>query len=171
MAKHSAASRAADERDIDVDYSERSGFLVGKSAALADWQFRKLQNEGDFQRLVWRLQAKKYWAAKDPERKARIRAYRAQWAKDNAERYREAVNACKRRRRTKPEVREAEAAERRAKRAEATQRRREQTVYTCRVCGSYWSPLGRLPARPPTYCSQPCRSRENYRRARARGKR
>lgn len=93
MARKSSAARAAEDTDLDVDYSERAGFLTGKAAAMG------------------------------------------------------------------------------AKRALETQRRREQTVYTCRVCGSYWSPLGRLPTRPPTYCSQACRSREGYRRAKARGTR
>jgi len=67
------------ERDFDVDYGERAGFLVGKSAALADWSFRKEDKE--FKKLCTRLYARN-WArrerARHPERvQARQRAWRS----------------------------------------------------------------------------------------------
>lgn len=162
-------ARAAQDRDIDVDYSERAGFLTGKAAAVAEWRFRQEVNDPTFRRLVWRLQAAKYWRAKNPASKARIMAYRARWRETHREQYNAACAKAKRKRRANPKIREAENAERRATRAIESQKRRAETVYTCRVCGSYWSPVGRLPTRPPTYCGTACSSRANYLRGKARG--
>jgi hypothetical protein len=41
MARLSSAARAADRDDLEVDYSERAGFLTGKAAAIAEWSHRK----------------------------------------------------------------------------------------------------------------------------------
>ena len=171
MARRSSAAVALQERDIDVDYSERAGFLTGKSAAIAEWRFRKEQGDPKFRQLVWRLQAKKYWAAKSPDRKARIYAYRRQWAKEHPERVRAMMVRAHRKFRSDPRNREHEARQKREKRAVGSQARRAATVYTCVVCGAQWSPVGRIPTRPPIYNSLSCRNRVQYARARAAGKR
>jgi hypothetical protein len=56
------------ERDVDLDYSERAGFQVGKAAAMAEWRARKEIDDPEFQRLVWRLQAQKLLAEQRPRR-------------------------------------------------------------------------------------------------------
>ena len=173
MARLSSTARAARQDDeLDVDYSERDGFLTGKAAAIADWRFRKERNDPEFRRLIWRLQAKKYWAAKDPDRKAAIVAYREKWREEHRELHNAYSRKAKRKRRSNPEIRAAEIAEKRAKRAVGRQQRRAATVYTCQVCGTQWSPLGRLPSRPPSYCPNgaACRSKANYQRGKADGK-
>ena len=135
------------------------GFQIGKNAALLDWQHKREAKE--FQRLVWRLQARKYWAAKDPERKQRIYEYRRQWALDHPERVKEYNAKAKAKRRADPKVRAAEAREKRERRAVQSQKRRARTVYTCIVCGTQWSPVGRIPSRPPHTCNNGarCKSR------------
>lgn len=162
-----------ESREAEQGYGE----IGARELRLREWA--SLRGERDepaptplaFKRLVWRLQAKKYWRAKNPESKAKIIAYRKAWAEVHKEQYRAAVNAAKRRRRAHPEIRAEEAAEKRARRAVKTRARRDATVYSCAVCGVQWSPVGgRLPSRPPKYCTQPCRSRANYRRGRAQGK-
>ena len=166
MARLSSTARAARHDDeLDVDYSERAGFLTGKAAAIADWRFRKEQKDPEFRRLVWRLQAKKYWAEKDPARKAAIVAYRERWREEHRELHNAYSRKAKRKRRNNPEIRAAEISAKRAKRAAASQRRRAATVYTCEVCGSQWSPIGRIPTQPPKYCEQRCASKAAYARA------
>ena len=145
------------------------GFQIGRSFAILEWRHKKEAEE--FQRLVWRLQARKYWAAKNPESKARIQAYRRQWALAHPEQVQGYNAKAKARLRSNPAYREKEAATMRAKRAIATAERRANTVYTCAECGTRWSPVRRIPSRPPKYCAQPCKSRAAYRRARAAGKR
>lgn len=49
-------------RDLDIDYSERAGFLVGKSAALAEWSFKKDARE--FRRLCRALAKRKLRVAR-----------------------------------------------------------------------------------------------------------
>lgn len=64
--------------DLDLDYSERAGFLVGKSAAIADWQAKKEQVAYDllFKRLYARNHAR-LTRERDPEAaRARCQAYR-----------------------------------------------------------------------------------------------
>lgn len=53
MARKSSAARAAEDNELDVDYSERNGFLTGKSAALADWFHRK--EDANYEKLFERL--------------------------------------------------------------------------------------------------------------------
>jgi hypothetical protein len=174
MARKSGAARAAEGDELELDYAERDGFLTGRNAAIQDWRFRKEQQEGDFQRLVWRLQAKKYWAAKPEERKALIRAYRERWRKEHMDRANESSRKSKAKRRRDPQLRRVEIEEKRAKRAVERQARRAAIVYTCAVCGTQWSPaVGRIPARAPKYCPNgtSCRGRANYQRGKAAGKR
>lgn len=143
------------------------GFQVGRAAALSDWRARREGTKDPaFQRLVWRLQARKYWGAKNPASKARIRAYRKQWAETNKERYREAVNRCRRRLRANPEYWARELAAKRARHAAKSAERRAATVYTCETCGHQWGPdpAKRIPTRPPKYCSTRCRSKAQYQR-------
>lgn len=88
------------EGELAVDYSERAGFLVGKAAAIADWRFRR--EEEEFERLIARLKGKKRratdayrkmmricnarWRQKYPGKRA---AYYAEWAKKNRSRINE----------------------------------------------------------------------------------
>ena len=53
MARKSSAARAAEDNDVDLDFSERAGFLTGKAARLADWLHRKEKRE--FEKLVRKL--------------------------------------------------------------------------------------------------------------------
>lgn len=133
------------------------GFQVGKSVALLDWQHKR--EEKEFQRLVWRLRARKYWAAKSPESKARIRDYRRRWALRHPGLVK-GYNAKARKKRTGA-YRAKQAERQRAVRAIATAERRAATVYTCCVCGTQWSPVGRLPPREPHVCPNGarCKSR------------
>lgn len=171
MSKLSSAARAAEGGDgLDVDYSERSGFLTGRNAAIQDWKFRKEQQEGDFKRLIWRLQAKKYWASKPEERKALIRAYREQWRKKHADRANASSRKSKARRRKDPAAWRAELDAKKEARAVERQARRAATIYTCAQCGSQWSPVGRIPARAPKYCDHPCAAKANYQRGKVAGK-
>lgn len=145
------------------------GFQIGRSAALLDWQHKREAKE--FLRLVWRLQAKKYWAAKDPERKRRIYEYRRQWAQDHPEAVRQMMAKAKEKYRSRPQNRAKEAMQKRERRAVEREKRRAETVYTCVECGAQWSPIGRIPSRPPKYCSLSCRGKVAYRRDKAAGKR
>lgn len=174
MARMSSAARSARQDDeLEVDYSERAGFLTGRAAAIADWAFRKLQNEGDFKRLIWRLQAKKYWASKPEERKALIRAYRERWRQLHADRHNASSRRAKAKRRKNPAIWRAELEAKREARAIERQARRAATIYTCAVCGTRWSPaVGRIPTRPPKYCPNgtSCRGKANYQRGKVAGK-
>jgi hypothetical protein len=172
MARLSSTARSAsqDGDELEVDYSERAGFLTGKAAAIADWLAKKEKNDPAFRRLVWRLQWKKYWKSKDAVRKAAIVAYRKRWAKDNHERVRKAANKARKKRRGVAANWKAELAAKKAKRAVARQARRAATVYTCVQCGSQWSPIGRIPSRPPKYCDRPCLAKANYERGKKAGK-
>lgn len=76
-----------EDRADELGYSEVSA----RELKLRDWEIARVDR--DFERLVWRLQAKKYWAAKAPERKARIKAYRAQWQRDHRDRMNELQRA------------------------------------------------------------------------------
>jgi hypothetical protein len=96
-------------RELDLDYTERAGFLTGKSAKLADWHFKKEQAE--FTRQVAVLRAKK-WAAENPEKR-----------RENANRYA-----------SKPEARARSLALAKARRREKV----DPTVHTCAECGVQW---------------------------------
>jgi hypothetical protein len=96
MARLSSAARAARQDDeLEVDYDERAGFLVGKSAAIADWQSRKedAQYEKLFERLYYRNAQRRRRATK-PEV---VREYRRVWRAANRERVRETGRAQRRR--------------------------------------------------------------------------
>lgn len=56
-----------------LDYRERDGFLTGKSAAIADWRFKKEQ--ADFEKLCEALYMRK-WRAARPEKVAAANAAR-----------------------------------------------------------------------------------------------
>jgi hypothetical protein len=47
MSPRSTAAREATDRDLDLDYTERTGFLTGKAFAIADWRHRKDKREFD----------------------------------------------------------------------------------------------------------------------------
>lgn len=110
-----------------------------------------------FRGLVARLLARKYWAAKSPEARARIRAYRARWRLMNIEHVRAYFRAYKR----AHGPTKGEAAARRRKRAVEKRERHAARVHTCEVCGAQWcSPLYMvLPKRPITVCGLRCRGR------------
>ena len=152
-----------ERRAAELGYREASA----REVRLREWM--AAPPDEDFQRLIWRLQARKYWQAKNPESKARILEYRRQWAKDHPEQVRASMLASKRR--FNARNRERLVAEKRAKYAAKSQARREATVYVCQLCGAEWCQIGRIPSRPPKFCSQPCKSRIGYLRAKAAGKR
>jgi len=162
-----------EKADAELGYSVRGE----REVRLREWMSVREEGEapGDFDRLVGRLRQRKYWKNMAPASKARIRAYRKQWAAENKERYQAAVNRCKRQRRklkTPGFVREMEA--RRALRLQERIARHAAAVFVCVVCGAQWcaSLLKELPrAHAPKYCTQTCRSRAGYLRARAAGKR
>lgn len=147
------------------------GMLVGKAAALAEWSIRKEIDDPEFERLIGRLQQKRYWANLDPETKARIRSYREQWKEENREQYRAAVRNAKRRGRADgARWYENEKCRKREKFKKNDTQRMRKEVYTCVVCGAQWCiARGRIPSRRPKYCSQPCRSKANYERGKTRG--
>lgn len=122
-------------------------------------------------RLSWRKYAKAWWATAALEQKARVYAYRQEWARRNWQKVLESGRRAKKKRRSRPEVREHEARQKREAREPARLRRRAELVYTCAVCGAQWCQLGRIPSRPPKFCTQSCRSRANYLRGKSSGKR
>lgn len=63
-------------RAFDLDYSERDGFMVGRTAAIADWRHEKEQRE--FSAYCKRLYLER-WRKANP---AKVAAYnRAWWSK------------------------------------------------------------------------------------------
>lgn len=137
------------------------GYQVGRNAALLDWQHRK--EERDFDRVVRRLLARRYWQHKNPESKARIRAYCRQWHREHREHCLELVREWKRRvRKERPGYRARETARQRELRAMRRALLCAATVYTCVECGAQWSPVGRIPSRKPLYCSTACGLRARY---------
>lgn len=164
-----------DAEDQDAVDAERGYAVRGeREVRLREWFSVREAGEKprDFKRLVWRLQQRRVWAKKAPEKKAKIYDYRRAWAKRNKERVLECAREHKRKRRAaKIGWAKDEVAKKRAVRAIASQKRRAELVYTCVVCGAQWCKLGRIPPRPPKYCSQACDSRAGYLRAKAAGKR
>ena len=146
------------------------GFLVGKAAALSEWSLRKEINDPEFERLIDCLRQKRYWANLPPEKKAWHLAYRKKWREENKERYDACVLAAKRRgRKQNAAWYRNERVRRRAKEAALTAERRKE-VYTCVVCDAQWCiAFGRVPTQRPKYCTQSCRGRANYLRAKAAG--
>lgn len=140
------------EDDVDLDYSERAGFLTGKSAAIADWQHRKEQRE--FRKLCEALYKKKWFRdirAAGGERwerlRARMRANRQRWRNDNREHVR-AVDRARKAARRKPRF------------------------IVCAECGAK-KQIRRSKARgfPSRFCSTKCRNRWHGRpRAKARNR-
>lgn len=61
------------EDDVDLDYSERAGFLTGKAAAMADWSFRKEARA--FKAVVNRLRVAKWQRANVDRKRANARKY------------------------------------------------------------------------------------------------
>lgn len=148
------------------------GFQIGKAAALLDSQHRR--EEREFKRLVrrlqWRRLAAKRWRDLTPEQRAAVVAYRKRWAAAHPEQMKRIYAKARKKRRSNPRKRALELQQKRDRRKRETQERRAATVYTCAECGSQWSPWGgRLPARPPKYCSQSCRGRAGYKSAVRRG--
>ena len=158
------------EQIVNIGGDWVDGMLVGRQAALAEWRLRKEIDDDDFVHLVWRLQARKYWKAKNPTSRARILEYRRQWRLQHIDRFRASVRAAKLRRRADPLKRAHDNAMRRQLRASKSAERRAALVYTCVVCGAQWSKPGRIPPVPPKYCSQSCRGKANYARGKAQGK-
>lgn len=165
--------------DREAVEAERGYAIRGeREVRLREWLSLREEGEkpGDFKKLVWRLRARKYWKNKEPASRARILAYRKQWAKDNRDRYREAVNQAKRKGRKllhRPcYVRELE--QKRARRLRERIERHAAAIFRCVVCGAEWCTalrIGLPKAFAPKYCMQRCRSRAAYLRARAAGKR
>jgi hypothetical protein len=60
-----SAPRHMRSDELDLDYSERAGFMTGKSAAIADWRHRK--EVRDFGALVNRLRVIK-WQRENAEK-------------------------------------------------------------------------------------------------------
>lgn len=115
MSKLSSAAHAASGKDakLELDYSERSGFLTGKAARLADWAHRR--EEARYKRLFRNL--KRNALRKDPEvrdrlnARARERAARPEAKARKAIRtrkpaYRKMQYAANQKYRNKPEIRE-----------------------------------------------------------------
>lgn len=149
------------------------GMLVGRAAAISEWRMRKEIDDPAFKRLIWRLYARNRWARLDPNLKAKARAYRDRWRRENKERYQAAVNRARRRGRKNGAVwwKREKARKRKRFAAEQTAKFRRE-VHTCVVCGAQWCiAFGRIPSRRPKYCSQPCRARANYLRMRKKGTR
>lgn len=137
--------------------------IIGtRSRGIEEWKQRKEAEE--FERLIDRLRQQKYWRNLPLEKKRQIIEKRKQWARQNPERVRESARKAKKKRRANGK----EAAERRRRRAELRQERRAATVYTCGNCGAQWSPVGRIPSRPPKWCSTRCASAAQYEREKAR---
>ncbi len=120
-------------------------------------------------RLSWSKFAKKWWATATPEQKAKVYSYRQKWARENWQSVLESARRSKKKRRARPEVRANEALAKREARMPARELRRAELVYTCATCGVQWCQLGRIPSRPPKYCTQSCRARANYLRGKASG--
>ncbi len=156
---------ADDRARLDADRGYREVGL--REVRFSDWLAKGSAKErAEFKRLVWRLQAKKYWKAKNPDSRARILAYRKRWREENLERWRESIRKAKARgRKAGAKWYRADKKRQRAQRAAAKAARRAATIYVCQnpACGAQWSPAGpRIPARPPKWCSLSCRGRVVY---------
>ncbi len=82
MSAKSANARLAEnlsDGGDGIDFSERAGFMSGKSAAIAEWSFRK--SEREFGVLVNRLRVRK-WQKENP---AKRRATALRWWRANRE--------------------------------------------------------------------------------------
>lgn len=130
---------------LPIDFEDaQSGFLVGHAAKLADWRFRKEQEE--FNRLVNVLRAKK-WDLEHPERR-----------RERANRYAR-----------KPEVvvrQTAATTARRRKQRHAERLAKGGEVFRCLECRAEWcpAPWARGLAGRGRFCSAACYERERYQR-------
>lgn len=116
------------DRDETFGYGQYEGMLVGKDAALADWRFKK-ENE-EFERLCATLRAKK-------------------WAKENLERARE----LRRKNGKKPATMAYRATWKREKRLKA---HRALPPIACLHCAAAFCVIRPMVRRRPVYCSPSC---------------
>lgn len=141
----SSAARVAEGDELEIDYSERAGFLVGKAAALAEWRHKK--DQADFAKLTNRLKVAK-WQRENPEKRRRNAL--AYWY------------------RHRDELLVPQRVQQRLKRA--AHWKPDTTVYTCKGCKTQWCRLipkpagGDLskrgtggPTPPPLFCTPLCR--------------
>lgn len=126
--------------ELDMDYEDRrSGMLIGRQAALADWSFRKEQRA--FERQIKSLRAVK-WNREHPESK---RAHNQKWWA-----------------RRPPEKKASDLAAKKRRRRAATAATAK--VYRCRECGAEWcpAPWARGLAGRGEFCGNACRQRWRY---------
>lgn len=132
------------DRDFDVDYSERAGFLTGKAAAMADWAHRK--DAKAFEKLVNVLRVKKWQKANV----LHVRAVRRDYVK-------------------RPERKLLRAEKAKRRRIQAWEP--DATVLTCRHCGTQWCRVvprvvagvrGRGPGPVPEFCTEAHARRFRY---------
>lgn len=120
------------ERDFDVDYSERAGFMVGKSAAIAEWSARREKKE--FAKLVARLSAAKT-RRENPEH---VRALQNAWRARNREHVRIQDRAYKAKRR-RPRIIECIVCGVRRRVRAIVKDARRSTKFCSRKCSNkYW---------------------------------
>ena len=142
--------RSVDPDAVEEHFTERNGFLTGKSAAIAEWRHRKERKAFDV--VVNRLRVRKY------EREARANGGPAL----------EKLRARALRYSRKPEVVAKQTARQKAlRRARAKQSPR---VFICDMedCRAQWCrvvlPGKRLPSGPaPRFCSEACAQIHRYR--------
>lgn len=148
MARKSSTARAAEDNELDVDYSERAGFLTGKAAAIAEWSHRKEKKA--FAKVCNVLKACK-WQRENPERKRRNGL--AYW-----QRHRDELTV-------KHRLRQ--------RRKRAKEWKPDTTVYTCKGCGTQWCRVLPKPAGDdltrrsggrvkPQFCSGECNRKWRY---------
>lgn len=137
-------------------------FTGTRGRGVYEWQEKR--DAAEFKKLCDRLRQKKWWRELSAEERQAVYLKRRAWAKANPERAKEITRKAKAKRRKSGKA----AAESRARRARKRAKRRAATVYTCAMCPAQWSPIGRIPSRPPKYCGQRCRSRAQYQREAAR---
>lgn len=131
---------SSDPDAVEEHFTEKNGFLTGKSAAIADWQHRK--EERAFGVLVNRLRVRK-WQKENPERR---RAIALRYAR-------------------KPDVVVKQCAREKARRRQAF--KANTPVHTCEQCGAQWCRVpvkGRLPrGMTPRFCGDACAQINRYR--------
>lgn len=100
MSRLSGVARAAQQEDaLDVDYSERAGFLTGKSAAMADWAHRKEDRE--YNALFARLYARNHARLRRERDPEGVRSALNAWRASNREHVNDLDRARKRAARTR----------------------------------------------------------------------
>ena len=165
-------ARVDDQEAIDAEL----GYSVRGEREVKHREWFSLREEGEgprtFKLLIKALQARRYWREASPERRARMVAYRKQWAAEHPEAVKKAVQECKRRqRKAKTPAFLREVANKRARRRRELVERHASAVYTCTVCGAQWCTAlhVQLPKKfKPKYCGSTCRGRACYSRRLAR---